>query len=246
VTHDPHVLTGNQLLDAMPLAELETLCRDLEWVEFSLHQSVSEPNQPMEFAYFAASGLFSIISMVEIEEQVEMGLIGREGFLGAAILLMAKSDPFRVIVQAPGRALRLPAAKLIEASIMPTIRAVLLRFIHIFMVQTASTILANSSYLVEERLARWILMTHDRLEAVSFPMTHEFMALMLAVWRAGVTEAVHKLEARELVHASRGHMQVLNRAGLEALANSSYGQAEREHRRLIVPVATPRIEAADL
>jgi CRP-like cAMP-binding protein len=181
MTYDPHVPTGNQLLDATPMADLEALALDLEWVDLALREVISEPSQPIAFAYFAASGLFSSIAMVEVEDQVEMGLIGKEGFLGAAILLMAKHDPFRVIVQAPGRALRLPAAKLIEASVMPEFRAVLLRFIHVLMVQAASTILANSSYLVEERLARWILMTHDRLEAVSFPMTHEFMSLMPAV-----------------------------------------------------------------
>ena len=119
---------------------------------------------------------------------------------------------------------------------MPGLRTVLLRFVHVFMVQAASTILANSSYLIEERLARWIMMTHDRLHVPSFPMTHEFMALMLAVRRAGVTEAIHKLEGQHLIRASRGQMQVLDRSGLEALANGSYGQAEREHRRLIAPL----------
>jgi CRP-like cAMP-binding protein len=225
------------LLDATPLADLEALVPDLEWVDLTMRQVISEPGQPLEHAYFPVTGLCSAIAMANIDDQVEMGLIGNEGFLGTAILLMAKHDPFRVIVQAPGRALRLPAAKLIEASVMPAFRAVLLRFIHIFMVQTASTILANSSYLVEERLARWILMTHDRLDVASFPMTHEFMALMLAVRRAGVTEAIHRLEGRNLIRASRGNMQVLDRAGLEVLANGSYGQAEREHRRLIRPVA---------
>jgi CRP-like cAMP-binding protein len=232
------------LLDATPMADLKALALDLEWVDLDLREVISEPGQPMAFAYFAASGLFSSIAMVEVEDQVEMGLIGREGFLGAAILLMAKHDPFRVIVQAPGRALRLPAAKLIEASVMPEFRSVLLRFVHTLMVQAASTILANSSYLVEERLARWILMTYDRLDAASFPMTHEFMSLMLAVRRAGVTEAIHRLEGRQLIHASRGQIQVLNRAGLEALANGCYGQAEREYHRLIVPAARLSIKAA--
>ena len=176
--------------------------------------------------------------MVQVEDKIEMGMIGKEGFIGASILLMAKQDPFLVIAQAPGRALRLPAARLLDASgNMLMFRAVLLRFIHVFMVQTASTILANSSYLIEERLARWILMSQDRVDAVSFPMTHEFMSLMLGVRRAGVTEAVHRLESRNLVRATRGNMQVLDRPGLEALADGAYGQAEREHRRLIVPAA---------
>jgi CRP-like cAMP-binding protein len=236
---DPLDFAGNQLLDAMPMAELEALAPSLDWVEFAMRDVISEPDKPMNFAYFPFEGVFSTISMVEVEDQVEMGLIGREGFLGASILLGAEHDPFRVIAQAPGRALRLPAARLIEASLGPDVRTVLLRFIHTFMVQAASTILANSSYLVEERLARWILMTQDRLATAIFPMTHDFMALMLAVRRAGVTEAVHRLEGRHLVKATRGQMHVLDRQGLEALASGCYGQAEHEHRRLFGPVGRP-------
>ena len=192
--HDPHAMTGNKLLDAVPLNDMAALSADFDWIEFSLGQVISEPDQPMDYAYFCASGLCSIISMVQVEDKIEMGMIGKEGFIGASILLMAKQDPFLIIAQAPGRALRLPAARLLDASgNLLMFRAVLLRFIHVFMVQTASTILANSSYLIEERLARWILMSQDRIDAVSFPMTHEFMSLMLGVRRAGVTEAVHRL-----------------------------------------------------
>lgn len=235
---DSSMPSGNLLLDAAPTADLDALAPHLEWVDLSMRQVISEPGQPMPFAYFLASGVCSAISMVEVEDQVEMGLVGREGFLGTSILLMAGHDPFRMIVQVPGRALRLPAARLFEASGMPGFRTVLLQFVHTFMVQAASTILANSSYLVEERLARWILMSHDRVDSVSFPMTHEFMALMLAVRRAGVTEAVHRLEGRRLIRMSRGQIQVLDRTGLEDLANGCYGQAEREHRRLIHPRGT--------
>jgi CRP-like cAMP-binding protein len=232
---DPGTLTGNHLLDATPLDDLVELAPDLEWVDLTLRQVISQPGQAPEFAYFATSGIFSIISMVAQEDQIEMGLVGREGFLGTSILLMADRDPFRVIVQAPGRALRMPAQKMVDASVLPAFRAILLRYIQVFLVQAASTILANASYLVEERLARWILMAQDRVGSPNFPMTHEFMSLMLGVRRAGVTDAVHSLESRQLVRATRGQMHVLDRPGLEALADGSYGQAEREHRRLIVP-----------
>jgi CRP-like cAMP-binding protein len=235
---DPSTLTGNQLLDATPMADIEALAPDLEWVDLAMRDVVSEPGRELEFAYFAASGMFSIISLVALEDQVEMGLVGREGFLGTAILLMAEHDPFRVIVQAPGCALRMPAQKLVEASVLPAFRTVLLRYVQTLLVQAASNILAHASYLVEERLARWILMTEDRAGSAHFPLTHEFMAVMLGVRRAGVTDAVHRLETRQLIHATRGQMQVLNRSGLEALADGSYGQAEREHRRLIVPRGT--------
>jgi CRP-like cAMP-binding protein len=124
---------------------------------------------------------------------------------------------------------------LTASNAVPEFQAVLLRFIHTFTVQLASTVLANSAYLVEQRLARWILMSHDRMETASFPMTHEFMATMLGVRRAGVTDAIHSLEARGVIRARRGNVQVLNRIGLQDLASDSYGHAEREYKRLICP-----------
>jgi CRP-like cAMP-binding protein len=227
--------TGNQLLDAVPFADLQAIAPDLDLVDLKMREVINEPDRPMKYAYFPVSGLCSVIALANVDDQIEMGVVGKEGFIGTSIILMAGQAPFRIMAQGDGRALRLPAAKLIEASAMPEFRAVLLRFVHTFMVQAASTILANSSYRLEERLARWILMTQDRLDSVTVPMTHDFMSLMLGVRRAGVTEAVHILEGRHLIKATRGHVQILDREGLENLANGSYGQAEREYRRLITP-----------
>jgi CRP-like cAMP-binding protein len=227
--------TNNRLLDATPPAAFEAIADDLEPVELTMRHVISEPDQPSQHAYFPVSGMCSAIAISDSDDRVEMGLIGREGFVGVPILLLAKQAPLRVVVQGPGRALRLPAAKLLEASAMTEFRSVLLRFLHTFMVQVSSTILAHSAYLVEQRLARSILMSHDRMDTASFPVTHELMGLMLAVRRSGVTEAIHKLEDRGLIRASRGQMQVLNRAGLEDLADGCYGQAEREYRRLFPP-----------
>lgn len=231
----PHALTSNRLLDAIPSAEFEAIAADLEQVDLPLRHVISEPDRPLQHAYFPVSGMCSAIAISNSDDRVEMGLIGREGFIGAPILLLAKQAPLRVIVQGPGQALRLPAARFLEASAMPAFRGVLLRFIHTFMVQASSTILAHSAYLVEQRLARWILMSHDRMDAACFPVTHELLGLMLAVRRSGVTETIHKLESRGLIRASRGQLQVLDRAGLEDLANGCYGQAEREYRRLFSP-----------
>jgi CRP-like cAMP-binding protein len=210
----------------------------MEWVELSFREVICESNQPLRHAFFPVSGMCSTIVLGKMDGQVESGLIGREGFVGAPILLMAGQAPQRVVVQGPGRALRLPAARLIEAANdLPEFRTVLLRFIHTFLVQFASTLLANSTCLVEERLARWLLMSHDRMESAKFPITHEQLAIMLAVRRAGVTEAVHSLESRGMIRASRGHVQILDRTGLEALAEKCYGQAEREYQRLIHPMS---------
>jgi CRP-like cAMP-binding protein len=232
--NQPHLQTGNQLLDAVSSADLETLTPHLEWVDHGLRDVVVEPRETMNFAYFPVSGLFSVVATIDRNDQVEAGMIGREGFLGASIMLRAEANPFRVITQAQGRSLRISSEALLEATeSLPGFRVLLLRYIHTMMIQLSSTILANSSYTIPERLARWILMTHDRVGSNTFPMTHEFMSLMLAVRRPGVTEAVNALEGMHLIRATRGNIQVLDRAGLESMADGIYGQAEQEHRRLI-------------
>lgn len=237
VKRSSEILTGNHLLDAIPQTDLQTVAGEWEWVELSLREVISAADQPLQYAYFPVSGMCSVIAHGNIEGQAEIALIGKEGFIGAPVLLMAGQAPQRVIVQGPGRALRLPAEILLDASALPMFRTVLLRFIHTLMIQAGSTLLANSACTVEERLARWLLMSHDRMETASLPVTHELLAMMLAVRRAGVTEAIHRLESRGLVRASRGQIQVLDRGGMEALASGCYGQAEREYRRLILPRA---------
>jgi CRP-like cAMP-binding protein len=244
MSFNPNISSNNQLLDAALFSDLTALAPHLDWVEFALGDIISEPQQPLEFAYFPVSGVVSVVTLAEIEDQVEMGIIGKEGFIGASILLLAGHDPFRIVVEAPGRALRLPASKLIEASdSMPMFRAVLLRFLHTFMVQTASTILTNSSYVLDERLARWLLMCHDRLDATEFALNWRFLSLMLAARRTKIVEALDRLIARNLLRLEGDKVQLLNRSELQAFANNSYGQAEREHRRLIGPA--PRPQAAE-
>ncbi|MFN4142325.1 Crp/Fnr family transcriptional regulator [Aestuariivirga sp.] len=233
---DPHRYSTNGLLAAIPPSDLENLAPQLELVEVTIRDRIGEPGQTTEFCYLPLSGLFSTVAMFERDNSVEAGLVGREGCVGVWIALLSDRSPFLLISQASGRALRLPAPQFRHAcETMPPFRSAVLRFAHTFMVQMASTVLANSSYTIEERLARWILMCHDRLDVFSFSMTHDFMALMLAVRRPSVTEAVHALESRHLVRATRGNMQVLDRHGLEALAGASYGHAEDEYRRLIAP-----------
>jgi CRP-like cAMP-binding protein len=105
--------------------------------------------------------------------------------------------------------------------------------VHVFMVQTAHTAIANARTKLDERLARWILMAHDRLSDKSLPLTHEFLSLMLGVRRAGVTEALHELTAQKLIQSARGSVVVLNRKGIERMAGAAYGTPEAEYRRLI-------------
>jgi CRP-like cAMP-binding protein len=114
-----------------------------------------------------------------------------------------------------------------------SLQASLLKFVHVFMVQTAHTAIANARTKLDERLARWILMAHDRLDDRSMPLTHEFLSLMLGVRRAGVTEALQDLTAQKLIQSARGSVVVLNRKGIERMAGAAYGTPEAEYRRLI-------------
>jgi CRP-like cAMP-binding protein len=164
----------------------------------------------------------------------ETGIIGREGFVGSAIVLFAESAPFEVIVQVEGRALQIKKGDL-QAALpkSPALLATLSKFIHVFGVQTAQTAIANTHYTVNQRLARWLIMCRDRVNSNDFTMTHEFLSVMLGVRRSGVTEALNELEGKSIVRATRGRISILNPAMLVEVAGGSYGVAEQEYKRLM-------------
>ena len=118
----------------------------------------------------------------------------------------------------------------------PTLRILILRFVHVFMTQTAQSALVNGSSVVEERLARWVLMCQDRLDAMEFPITHDFLSMMLGVRRSSVTDALHILEGDLLIKATRGNIKILDRDRLVRAAGASYGVPEAEYERLIGPL----------
>jgi CRP-like cAMP-binding protein len=166
--------------------------------------------------------------------QVEAGLIGREGMSGLTIVLGDHRSPHSTYMQAAGEGQRISAVELRKAMQQSgSLHGSLLKYVQVFMTQTAHTAIANARAKLEERLARWILMADDRLDGKSLPLTHEFLSLMLGVRRAGVTEALHALEAQKLIQPARGEIVVLNRKGIERKAGASYGVPEAEYRRLI-------------
>jgi CRP-like cAMP-binding protein len=156
---------------------------------------------------------------------------------GAAVLLHAGQSPHRCFVQMDGATmLRIRSYVLLDAcSKSATLHAVLLNFIHTLTVQTAATASANAHYELPERLARWLLMCHDRTEGDRLDLTHEFMAQMLAVRRSGVTVTLHTLEATGAIRSTRGLVSIVDRARLKEVAGESYGSPEREYARLIAP-----------
>jgi CRP-like cAMP-binding protein len=193
-----------------------------------------EAHKQVEYAYFPTSGICSVIAEGADGVQIETGLIGREGFVGISIILFVDSAPSQVMVQAEGRALRISRAKLLNAiRKSPSLSATLLRFAHTFTVQIAQTALSNGHFTIHQRLARWLLMCQDRVDSHEFPMTHKFLAIMLAVRRAGITDALNYLEGKKAIRAMRGRIVILNRAALEEMAGGSYGVPEQEYKRLL-------------
>jgi hypothetical protein len=193
------------------------------------------------------SGLASIVAAAETDdEQIEVGHIGWEGMSGSHVALDTDETPNRTFIQMPGKALRMPAGDFVEALEKDRdMRRLFLRYIHAYEIQLSHSALANGRYSMRERLARWLLMCHDRVEGDDLFLTHEFLSLMLGVRRSGVTDEIHVLEGIGLIKATRGHIRLLDRARLEEVAGGCYGLPEREYERLMKPALSTAEGASD-
>jgi CRP-like cAMP-binding protein len=206
----------------------------LKPIEMAVFKEMERPNRPIDTVYFMEAGIASVVAVQPDETKVEVGLIGREGMSGIAVVLGGEQSPHSTYIQVAGEGLRMPAKELRKAmDASGSLHKLLLRFAQVFMVQTAHTAIANARSHINQRLARWILMAHDRTGATTIPLTHEFLSLMLGVRRAGVTEALQNLKRQKLIDNGRSQIVVLERKGIERLAGSSYGVPEKEYRRLI-------------
>lgn len=196
---------------------------------------LAQPNKPIDWIYFPEGAVVSIVAIGPGNSRTEVGIFGREGMSGSAVLLGTDQTPLETYVQVNDTtALSLSTAALLAAvEASPTLRTLFLRYAHVQNIQIASALSTMAAFTIDRRLARWLLMCHDRLDGDDIAITHEFMSMMLGSRRAGVTEALHMLEGDGLVRSNRGLVVVLNRPGLEALAGDSYGWAEAEYRRLI-------------
>jgi len=219
----------NRLLSALNRNDFDLLQPNLEPVALELRQWLIEAGQPIQRIYFPEHGIVSILADTS-EGRIEVGLIGPEGMAGLPVVLGVDRSPHGYMVQAAGEALRITTPELRTAlQQSPALQAGLLRYVHTLLVQTAQTAYANAGFSIEARLARWILMTDDRLEGGDLPLTHDFLSMMLGVCRPGVTLAVQGLEGNRLIRAARGRITVLDRSGLEEVAGSAYGISEAEY-----------------
>lgn len=225
--------TRNHLLAALSPPDYGLLEPHLTPVEFEVRQIFEEANKAFEHVYFPEAGIVSIVAKSR-HEQAEAGIVGREGMTGIPVVLGNDRWVNDTYVQVAGYGLQITANDLRRAMAKSAdLRDMFLRFTQSFIAQTTQTALVNARGSVGMRLARWLLMAHDRLDGDELTLTHEFLALMLGVRRAGVTTALQKLESDGLVIANRGVISVQDRAGLIRLADRLYGVPEAEYRRLL-------------
>jgi len=222
----------NQLLAALSADDLQHLGA-LESVTLDARQMLEVPSEPITHVYFVETGLVSVVGRAKAD-RIEVGMIGSEGMTGTAIVLGSDRSACEGLVQSAGTAHRISSNQLREAiAKSPRIDSVFSRYAYTLMTQGAQTALANGRGLLGERLARWILMWHDRMQQDELVVTHELLSLLLGVRRAGVTVALHVLEGQHFIRASRTLITVLDRAGLKEAANGFYGIPEAEYVRLI-------------
>jgi CRP-like cAMP-binding protein len=226
--------SDNLLLNSIPLVDLVLMHNHFEWVDVNYREVLHTAYQPIDHIYFLTSGICSVISVGGDGARIEAGIIGREGFVGMSVPLTVNEAPFDVLVQSPGRALRLPREEFFQMLEPSTyLKKAVMRYIHTFMVQTAQTALANGRLTIQQRLARWLLMCQDRIEGSELVMTHQTMSVMLAVRRSSVTAAIQSLESKYAIKAMRGKIRIINRTILEHHAKGAYGVPEREYQRLL-------------
>jgi CRP-like cAMP-binding protein len=229
--------SNNLLFGALAPEDQALLSPAMRRVKLERFGVLAEANEPIQHLYWLEGGLASVISGSRDETSVEMALIGLEGLTGTAALLGAGRTPNRTVVQIDGTtALEITAEELLAAmNRSDTLRATLLRYVQTVLVQTGSNAVNNVSDRLDARLARWLLMCHDRVEEDEITVTHHFMAGMIGTQRSAVTHALHVLEGERMIRARRGSISILDRRALEVVAGAGYGDAESEYRRLIAP-----------
>jgi CRP-like cAMP-binding protein len=217
--------TPNRLLAAIPFKEYESLFASFEVVTLSYGEVLYEPGERMRHVYFPSDSLVSLLTVIDGRRALEVGLVGREGMVGARLALGIAASSTRALVQGTGTALRMSAARFTrELQRAPGLRREVLLFTDALMNQVAQSAACNRFHIIEARLARWLLMTRERLPSSEFRLTHEFLADMLGVRRVGVTAAAGALQRGGLIRYRRGTITILDQPGLEAACCSCYEQ----------------------
>jgi CRP-like cAMP-binding protein len=224
----------NHLLRALPQADYERLQQNLQPVAFSLGQVLYESGEHMHSVYFPTTSHISLLYTMINGSTAEMGLVGKEGVVGIALFMGGETTPNRAMVQGGGDAFRMDAkAMLQEFNRGGDFQHLLLRYTQSLMTQISQTAVCNRLHSVEQRLCRWLLMTHDLAQSDELEMTHEFISNMLGVRREGVSVAAQRLQAAGLITYVRGHIQILNRKELLVRVCECYQVVRSELDRLL-------------
>ena len=227
--------TKNRVLSLLSDDDRTRFASLFEPVPLRQGQVLHEPLQPIDFVYFIEGGFSSEIAHDAGGARIEVGFIGNEGFTGVPVVLGVTSSPHKSFMETDGAALRIRSAQVVQAMrTSESLASLLLRYAHVFMVQIASTVLADGRYGIQERTARWLLMSQDRMGNDDLPLTHNFLSLMLGVRRASVTDALHALEGEGAIKATRARIQIRDRRKLEEIAGHSYGLPEAEYERVMM------------
>lgn len=214
----------NRILAALPRREYERMLPDMEFIALPLDVTLYKSGDFIEYVYFPSEGVVSLITHMKSGIAIEVGLIGVDGMVGIPVLLGDKIAFEEAVVQIEGNALRMKSDKLkdrLKKAHNPLLTELLL-YTRTLMKQVAQTAACNRLHTVEERLSRWLLMCHDRVESNELPLTQEFISNMLGTRRASVGAAASGLQQEGLIRYSRGHITVLNRKGLESSACECY------------------------
>ena len=224
----------NWLLAALPDAEWERWSPHLEAVDMPLGKVLYESGSTMSHVYFPTTAIVSLLYVMEDGASAEIAVVGREGIVGVSLFMGGESTPSRAVVQSAGQGFRLNAKlMLLEFNRAGPVLHLLLRYTQALITQMAQTAVCNRHHSLDQQLCRWLLLSLDRLQASELVMTQELIANMLGVRREGVTEAAANLQRAGLIRYRRGHITVLDRAGLESRTCECYTVVQKEYDRLL-------------
>jgi CRP-like cAMP-binding protein len=224
----------NKLLALLPARDFDLVSRDLEHVDLPRRTPLAKFREPFTHIHFLTSGIASVVVVTPEGNKVEGGIFGCEGYVPTSATTGIETSPHDVNIQLAGAGYRMnfeAFRSLMKRS--DSFAKVVGRSMEAFAIQLSYTAASNAIHDVNERLARWILMCHDRVDGDEINLTHDFMSLMLAVRRPSVTTALHILEGNGFIRSTRGTITIRDRAALEEFARDAYGRPEEEYRRLM-------------
>jgi CRP-like cAMP-binding protein len=228
----PETARRNRLLAALPRPDLDRLLAALDPVPLPLQQVLFRADEPFEYVHFPIDGIVSLTGSVENEPMVEVAMIGNEGLVGLSAFLETKAIPLNALVQMQGNAMRMRVAALEEEIKGGALNTIIRRYTQALFNQVAQGAVCNRLHTMEERLARWLLMAHDRVQTPEFPLTQEFMARMLGVRRATVAETASALQQAGLIRYSRGRITIVDPERLKETSCGCYSIIKRGYDQM--------------